>query len=115
MLAVIFKVLQTVNGKEEYLKMAAELREFLESGDGFISIERFQSLTEEGKILSLSFWRDEAAIEQWRNVPEYRTAQKEAKESLFKSYRIRVANVSRGYTELDRDDAPSDSIAALAY
>ena len=114
MLAVIFEVWPTVKGKEEYIKIAAELREFLENRDGFISIERFQSLSEEGKILSLSFWHDEAAIEKWRNVPEHRDAQKRGKESLFDSYRIRVAKVVRDYTESDRSEVPSDSIKALA-
>lgn len=76
MLAVIFGVIPTKEGKPEYLQIAAELRKFLENKDGFISIERFQSLTEEGKILSLSFWRDESAIEEWRNILQHRTAQK---------------------------------------
>lgn len=114
MLAVVFEVWPTVDGKEEYLKIAAELRELLENRDGFISIERFQSLTEEGKILSLSFWRDEAAIEKWRNESDHRVAQKKGKESLFESYRIRVAEVARDYTESDRNEVPSDSIRALA-
>ena len=114
MLAVIFEVNPKKEGKSEYLQIAAELRKFLENRDGFISIERFQSLTEEGKILSLSFWRDESAIEEWRNIIEHRTAQKKGKEFLFRSYRIRVAKVVRDYTGTDRDEAPSDSKKALA-
>ena len=114
MLAVIFEVIPTKEGKSEYLQRAAELRKFLENRDGFISIERFQSLTEEGKILSLSFWRDEKAIEAWRNLLEHRMAQRRGKESLFRSYRIRVAKVIRDYTETKRDEAPSDSKTALA-
>ena len=86
----------------------------MENRDGFISIERFQSFTEEGKVLSLSFWRDEAAIEKWRNVLEHRSAQKKGKESLFHSYRIRVAEVVRDYTESDRNEAPTDSNNVLA-
>ena len=114
MLAVIFEVVPTKEGKSEYLQIAAELRKSLENRDGFISIERFQSLTEEGKILSLSFWRDEKAIEEWRNLLEHRMAQKKGRESLFRSYRIRVAKVIRDYTEANRDEAPSDSKNALA-
>ena len=114
MLAVIFEVIPTEEGKSEYLKIAAKLRSFLENRDGFISIERFQSLTVEGKILSLSFWRDENSIAEWRNVLEHRNAQKKGKESLFRSYRIRVAKVVRDYTETDRNEAPADSKGALA-
>ncbi len=114
MLAVIFEVIPTAEGKPEYLKIATKLRSFLENRDGFISIERFQSLTEEGKILSLSFWRDENSIAEWRNVLEHRNAQKKGKESLFRSYRIRVAEVIRDYTETDRNGAPADSKSALA-
>ena len=77
--------------------------------EGFISIERFQSLVEEGKILSLSFWEDEEAIKKWRNVMEHRVAQKKGKYELFESYRIRVAEVVRDYSKTDRNGAPSDS------
>ncbi len=108
MIAVIFEVRPTLEGKEEYLQTAAELRPLLEGRDGFISLERFQSLSDEGKILSLSFWRDEEAIQSWRNLFEHRAAQKKGKESLFRSYRIRVSNVVRDYTESNRDQAPPD-------
>ena len=84
MYAVIFEVKPKIEGKEEYMKIAAGLRSFLENRDGFISIERFQSLSEEGKILSLSFWHDEAAIEKWRNLLEHRAAQKG--EGIFVSF-----------------------------
>ena len=114
MIAVIFEVIPKEEGKSEYLKIAAKLRSFLENRDGFISIERFQSLTEEGKILSLSFWRDENSIAEWRNVLEHRNAQKKGKEFLFRSYRIRVAEVIRDYTETDRNEAPADSKSVLA-
>ena len=114
MYAVIFEVKPKAEGKNKYLKIASELRGLLEGHDGFISIERFQSLTEEGKILSLSFWRDEAAIEKWRNLLEHRTAQKTGRESLFHEYRIRVAQVVRDYTAAKRNEAPQDSNAALA-
>ena len=113
MFAVIFEVIPTNDGKEEYLKIAAELRRFLENRTGFISIERFQSLGSEGKILSLSFWENEESIAEWRDLPEHRKAQKKGKESLFHSYRIRVAQVVRDYTESNRTEAPSDSRKAL--
>ena len=109
MIAVIFEVFPTSAGKPEYLEIAANLRGFLENRDGFISIERFQSLSEEGKILSLSFWRDEKAIAEWRNLLEHRQGQKRGKEALFQSYRIRVAEVVRDYTANDREEAPGDS------
>ena len=113
MLAVIFEVYPTAEGKEEYLEIAAGLREFLQDRDGFISIERFQSLVDESKILSLSFWRDEEAIKQWRNLLEHRSAQKKGKDALFHKYRIRVAEVVRDYSATERDEAPSDSNSAL--
>lgn len=109
MLAVIFEVFPTAQGKDEYLSIAAELRTFLEGRDGFISIERFQSLTDEGKILSLSFWRDEDAVADWRNLMEHRAAQHKGKEELFSAYRIRVAEVVRDYTQTSRDEVPEDS------
>ncbi len=113
MYAVIFEVTPTRAGKAQYLEFAANLRKFLENRPGFISIERFQSLVEENKLLSLSFWENEASIENWRNVMEHRAAQKSGKESLFKSYRIRMARVVRDYTESDRGSAPADSNNAL--
>ena len=113
MLAVIFEVSPDTDGRSEYLDIAAELRGFLENRDGFISIERFQSLTEEGKILSLSFWRDEEAITAWRNLMEHRDAQKKGKTALFRNYRIRVAEVVRDYSGKDRAEAPVDSRSAL--
>lgn len=114
MIAVIFEVFPAGEGKSEYLQIAARLRTFLEKRDGFISIERFQSLTDEGKILSLSFWQDERAVDAWRNILEHRMAQKKGKKVLFSSYRIRVAKVLRDYTETLRDEAPADSAEALA-
>lgn len=113
MYAVIFEVVPTSTGQEQYLQIAAGLRTFLEERDGFISIERFQSLVDENKLLSLSFWRDEQAIETWRNLLEHRLAQQQGKESLFESYRIRVAEVVRDYTDEEREQAPVDSKAYL--
>lgn len=93
----------------EYLEIATELREFLENRDGFISIERFQSLTEEGKLLSLSYWRDEEAIAAWRRLITHRSAQRKGRDLLFESYRIRVAEVIRDYSRDEREQAPEDS------
>lgn len=106
MYSVIFEVEPTAEGKAEYLEIAARLREILVQQPGFISIERFQSLVDDGKILSLSFWEDEAAIKGWRNQIEHRMAQQEGRERLFKSYRIRVAEVVRDYTLVEREQAP---------
>ncbi len=113
MLAVIFEVHPHAAGRDEYLQTAAKLRGFLENRDGFISIERFQSLVDEGKVLSLSFWRDEAAIREWRNLLEHRQAQAKGRKRLFKSYRIRVAEVLRDYSSSDHRQAPKDSRQAL--
>jgi heme-degrading monooxygenase HmoA len=114
MIAVIFEVYPTKAGKGEYLSIAASLREFLTDRPGFISIERFQSIGDESKVLSLSFWENEEAIQEWRNVLEHRIAQKKGKSELFAKYRIRVAHVLRDYTESDRKQAPSDSNISLA-
>jgi len=113
MFAVIFEVTPTSEGKEEYLKIASELRDFLKDRQGFISMERFASLVEDKKLLSLSFWKNEASIEKWRTLMEHRTAQARGKNILFESYRIRVAEVVRDYTDSERGKAPADSNAAL--
>jgi heme-degrading monooxygenase HmoA len=109
MYAVIFEVWPTSEGKGEYLQIAAKLKEFLENREGFISIERFQSLTDENKLLSLSFWEDEKSIEIWRNMFEHRIAQDKGNTRIFDNYRIRVANVLRDYTKEKREQAPKDS------
>jgi len=114
MFVVILEVYPTESGKDEYLSIATSLREFLKDRPGFISIERFQSITDQNKILSLSFWESEEAIEEWRNLLEHRIAQRKGKSELFTKYRIRVANVLRNYTESERAHAPSDSNAELA-
>jgi len=108
-IAVIFEV-YPANGKmQEYLDIAAELKPLLQNIDGFISIERFSSLVEEGKILSLSFWRDEESIEQWRNLETHRLAQIKGRDGVFTDYRLRVASVSRDYAMNIREQAPADS------
>ncbi|WP_027721694.1 antibiotic biosynthesis monooxygenase family protein [Maridesulfovibrio zosterae] len=114
MFAVIFEVTPKAEGKAEYIKIAGQIRSFLESREGFISIERFQSLADERKMLSLSFWENESAIEKWRNLLEHRNAQQAGKDKLFESYRIRVAEVVRDYTEESRKQTPADSVAALS-
>src|ERR1700704_3011432 len=111
MIAVIFEVWPKPDHKQEYLDLAAELRPILETIDGFISIERFESLTEKGKILSLSFFRDEAAVEAWRNVSAHRRSQAEGRARIFENYRLRIAGVIRDYGMNDRAQAPKDSRA----
>jgi heme-degrading monooxygenase HmoA len=109
MIAVIFEVWPHDGRKQEYLDIAASLRPLLDGIDGFISIERFQSLYEPGKILSLSFWRDEKAIAQWRQLELHRAAQAKGRAEVFKDYRLRIAGVIRDYGMFDRGQAPVDS------
>ncbi len=109
MYAVIFEVRPKAERIDEYLDLAAELRPELEKIDGFISIERFKSLTDEGKVLSLSMWRDEAAITAWRNVAQHREAQAKGRAVIFDDYRIRVAEVLRDYSMTKRGEAPADA------
>lgn len=108
MIAVIFEVLPKDGHRAPYLDRAADLRSILEQVDGFISVERFESLTTPGKLLSLSFWRDEAALEAWRAVDKHRTAQAAGRTIHFADYRLRVAGVIRDYGLHDRDQAPED-------
>jgi heme-degrading monooxygenase HmoA len=110
MIAVIFEVELREGYKQEYLDIAAALRPRLEAIDGFISIERFQSLSSPNRILSLSFWRDEDAVRAWRLQAEHRAAQKRGRESVFASYRLRVAEVARDYGLADRDQVPPDLV-----
>ena len=112
MLAVIFEVSPAPGRKEEYLDLAAQLRPELEKIDGFISVERFASLTNENKILSLSFWRDEDAVRRWRNLAGHREAQARGRSGVFADYRLRIASVVRDYGMTDRAEAPQDSRSA---
>jgi heme-degrading monooxygenase HmoA len=112
MIAVIFEVWPADGHKQTYLDIAARLKPELEQIDGFISIERFQSLVDDSKLLSLSFWRDEAAVAAWRNVEHHRAAQKQGRESVFRDYRLRIASVVRDYGMKERAEAPPDSRAA---
>jgi len=100
--------------KTEYLAIAAQLRRFLEDRPGFISIERFQSLVHQNKVLSLSFWETEDAIREWRNLFEHRVAQTKGRGGLFLDYRIRVAEVIRDYSSTSRNQAPEDSKSFLS-
>ncbi len=112
MIAVIFEAEPSEDGKDAYLETAAGRRRRLGGLDGFISIERFESLARPGRVLSLSFWRDEAAVAAWRDDEEHRRAQAAGRTSLFRDYRIRVARVIRDYGLGERDEAPADSRAA---
>jgi heme-degrading monooxygenase HmoA len=111
MIAVIFEVFPADGRKEEYLDIAAGLRPILQEIDGFISVERFQSLTDPKKILSLSFFRDEDAVRQWRNTMAHRSAQAKGRAGIFADYRLRIASVIRDYGMHERDEAPADSRA----
>ncbi len=109
MIAVIFEVWPADGRKQEYLDIAASLRPLLEQIDGFISIERFESLSEPGKILSLSVFRDEAAVARWRELEQHRAAQAKGRGGVFRNYRLRVAGVIRDYSLSERAQAPGDS------
>lgn len=115
MIGVIFEVWPADDERrEQYLDIAASLRADLSHIDGFISIERFQSLVEPQKLLSLSFWRDEEAVKQWRNLTTHRIAQTKGRGGVFENYRLRVANVLRDYGLNDREAVPKDSRDAHA-
>lgn len=112
MIAVIFEVEPHADQRGAYLDAAARLRPLLEEIDGFVSVERFESLTKPGKILSLSIWRDEEAVRRWRNLEQHRGVQEAGRRSIFAGYRLRVAHVIRDYGMNDRAQAPEDSRAA---
>jgi heme-degrading monooxygenase HmoA len=110
MIAVIFEVEPSPDGaRAAYLDIAASLKPRLEAIDGFISVERFESLSRPGKLLSLSFWRDEDAVRAWRNVEAHRRAQQAGRGGVFGGYRLRVAQVLRDYGMHERDEVPDDS------
>jgi heme-degrading monooxygenase HmoA len=109
MIAVIFEVWPADGERDTYLDIATQLRPLLDEIEGFISIERFESLTEPGKLLSLSFWHDEEAIAQWRQLESHRAAQAKGRAGVFKDYRLRIAGIIRDYTMTDRAQAPADS------
>lgn len=112
MIAVIFEVEPKEGKLDPYLDMAAGLKPLLAEMDGFISVERFQSLTTEGKYLSLSFWRDEDALMAWRRHAHHRRAQHSGRHEMFADYRLRVCSVIRDYGMFERDQVPDDSKTA---
>ena len=109
MIAVIFEVEIAPGQKQDYLDVAAELKPLLEQVEGFISVERFQSLTNPDKLLSLSFFRDEEAVQNWRNLTAHRYGQAKGRSGIFSNYHLRVTQVIRDYGMFDRDQAPKDS------
>lgn len=109
MIAVIFEVWPAEGRAHEYFQLAVSLKSDLEKIDGFVSVERFESLTQKGKFLSISFWRDEEAVRAWRNLERHRVAQAKGRGGIFADYRLRVAPVLRDYGMHQRDDAPGDS------
>ena len=110
MIAVIFEFTPREGRFADYKTLAEGLAEDVRNFDGFISIERFESITNKGKFVSLSFWRDEEAVRNWRNVQKHREAQKQGRGGIFKSYRLRVAQVLRDYTSDERAQTPADSV-----
>lgn len=112
MIAVIFEVWPAQGRAHEYFDLASALKSDLEKIDGFVSIERFESLSTKGKFLSLSFWRDEEAVRSWRNLAQHREAQAKGRGGVFADYRLRVASVMRDYGLNSRDGAPDDSRSA---
>lgn len=111
MIAVIFELVPAGGRDQDYLDIAADLRPLLDGIDGFLSIERFRSLSTPGKILSLSFWRDEEAVANWRRTEVHRVAQGQGRAGIFSDYRLRVASVNRDYGMREREQAPADSRA----
>lgn len=109
MIAVIFEVTLSEDGEAGYLAAVEALRPRLAEVDGFLGVERFTSLSTPSRLLSLSFWRDEAAVAQWRQLEEHRQAQQAGRSGLFVDYRLRVAQVERDYGLTRRDEAPADS------
>ena len=109
MIAVIFEAKPGAAERDEYLAIATDLRPLLDDIDGFISIERLESLSEPGKLLSLSFWRDEKAVQRWRTTEQHRVAQAKGRARIFDDYRLRIADVVRDYGKVDRRQAPTDS------
>lgn len=112
MIAVIFEAEPAPGRKQQYLDLAAALRTELATIEGFVSVERFQSLTNPEKMLSMSYFRNEEAVQQWRNTAAHRATQARGRAGVFSDYRLRVASVVRDYGMMDRDEAPDDSLAA---
>lgn len=113
MIAVIFELEPRAGGASRYFELADALKGSLAHLEGFVSIERFESITQPGRYLSLSFWQDEQAVKNWRNQQAHRMAQQEGRSQLFSDYRLRVASVIRDYGLSNRGQAPSDALDAL--
>lgn len=111
MIAVIFEVIPNPGMAPRYFEIAAQLKPLLDGIDGFLSVERFESLAQPGRFLSLSFWRDEEAVRAWRTQARHRAGQREGREAVFADYRLRVAGVLRDYGLHEREQAPADSQA----
>ena len=110
MIAVIFEFTPVEGRFPEYMKLVDTLRDDLARADGFISLERFESITTKGKFVSLQLWRDEESVRKWRNLQKHREAQKQGRARILKSYRLRIASVLRDYTMDEREQAPRDSV-----
>jgi len=112
MIAVIFEFTPFPGRFPEYMELVAQLKPELDKAEGFLSLERFESITAPGKFVSLQFWRDEESVARWRNVQKHREAQKKGRGGIFASYRLRIAGVIRDYSMDARAQAPADSVAA---
>ena len=110
MIAVIFEFTPAEGRKQDYFDLVAGLKPELEKAEGFLSIERFESITTPGKFVSLQFWRDEECVRKWRNLQQHRDAQAQGRGGVFSGYRLRIASVIRDYTLEDRAQAPGDSV-----
>ena len=112
MIAIIFEVFPKSSKKDEYLRLAAEMRTLVDQIEGFINVERFQSITNPNKLLSISLFENEAAVDEWRNLSAHRKMQSKGRKELFEDYDIKVVQVLRNYSMLDRKEAPPDSLLA---
>jgi len=111
MIAVIFEFTPAEGRLPDYFDLVAQLKPELDQADGFVSLERFESITTPGKFVSLQFWRDEESVQKWRNVQLHRKAQAKGRAGILQAYRLRIATVNRDYTKADRTQAPKDSVA----
>jgi heme-degrading monooxygenase HmoA len=110
MIAVIFEFTPAEGRFPDYMALVDTLRADLAKAEGFISLERFESITNKGKFVSLQYWRDEESVRKWRNLQRHREVQKQGRGGIFKSYRLRIASVLRDYTMDERAQAPEDSL-----